>query len=156
MYLRRGLFRFMLLATLAWVGFVAYSAFATRPIDRMPVAMAELADYCRFKFRVTSDMSLGIVRYEAAAQYRQARASARGGNCRAYYQLSEGQVADLAARYFVQWLSDQQLQYQRQRRARLDAWIWDYLLRAVAPPLLAWTFFLLIFRIGAGARRKEA
>ena len=156
MYLRRGLFRLMLLATLAWVGYVAYSAVGTRPPNRMPVAVTELADYCRFKFRVSSDMSLGIVRYEASAQYRQARTSARGGTCRAYHQLSEGQVADLAARYFAQWLAGQQLQYQHQRRVDLDAWVWDYLFRAAAPPLLAWTFLLIVLRIGAGTRRREA
>ena len=38
MLMRRGIFRFLLVATLAWVAFVAYSAWGTVPPAVMPIS----------------------------------------------------------------------------------------------------------------------
>ena len=79
MQMRRGFFRLMLLATLGWVAFVAYNAWGTMPRGRMPVTVTQLSDYCRFAFRVSSDMSPYVVRYEAVAQYHHAKISVHPG-----------------------------------------------------------------------------
>jgi hypothetical protein len=157
MRMRRGFFRLMLLATLGWVAFVAYSAWGTMPKALMPVTATRISDYCRFAFSVTSDMSSYVVRYEAAAQYHRAKTSVQGTRCREYHQLSEEQVADIAGRVFMQWLSDQRMSFERQLNARLNTWIFNYLLHAIAPPLFVWllVFGLVWVRDGFG-RREEA
>jgi len=157
MRMRRGFVRLMLLATLGWVAFVAASAWGTMPKPVMPVVITQLADYCRFAFRVSSDMSPSVVRYEAVAQYHHAKTSVQGTRCRAYHQLSEAQVADIASSHFRQWLSDQRLRFERQHSARLNAWIFNYLLHALAPPLFVWLFVAAILWVSSGfTRRGEA
>jgi hypothetical protein len=157
MQMRRGFLRLMLLATLGWVAFVAYNAWGTMPRGQMPVTVTQLSDYCRFAFRVSSDMSPYVVRYEAVAQYHHAKTSVQGTRCRDFHQLSEDQVADIAGRHFVQWLNDQRLTYERQLNARLNSWIFNYLLHALVPPLFVWLLVLGIFWVSDGfAKREEA
>jgi hypothetical protein len=157
MRMRRGIFRLLLLATLGWVAFVAYNAWGTVPRPVMPIAVTQLQDYCRFAFRVSSDMSGYVVRYEAVAQYHRAKTSVQGSRCRDYHQLSEDQVADIASRAFLQWLGDQRLQFERQHNARLNGWIFNYLLHAVVPPVFVWLIVAAVVWVGAGfARRGEA
>jgi len=153
--MRRGLFRLTLLATLGWVGFVAVNAWGTIPKPVMPIAVTQLADYCRFAFRVSSDMSPSAVRYEAVAQYHRAKTSVQGTRCRDYHQLSEAQVADIASRSFAQWLSDQRLTFDRQHNARLNTWILNYLLHALAPPLFVWLLVFAVLWVADGFTRRE-
>jgi hypothetical protein len=153
--MRRGIFRLMLLATLGWVAFIAVTAWGTIPKPVMPITATQLADHCRFSFRVTSDMSPSVVRYEAVAQYHRAKTSVQGTRCREYHQLSEGQVADIASRYFVQWLSDQRLSFERRHNARLNAWIFNYLLHALAPPLFVWLLVFAVLWVSDGFTRRE-
>lgn len=155
MRMRRGIFRFLLVATLAWVAFVAYSAWGTVPRAAMPVAATELRDYCRFSFHVRSDMAPYVVRYEAVAQYRRVKTSVQGTRCRDYHQLSEEQVADIASRNFMQWLADQRLRFERDHNARVNAWIFNYLLHAVVPPIFVWLIIIAVLWIGDGFTRRE-
>jgi hypothetical protein len=155
MRMRRGIFRFLLVATLAWAAFVAWSAWGTVPHAVMPIAVTQLQDYCRFSFHVSSDMSTYVVRHEAVAQYHRAKTSVQGTRCRDYHQLTEDQVADIASRNFIQWLNDQRLQFERQHNARLNSWIFNYLLHAIVPPIFVWLIVVAILWVGAGFTRRE-
>src|SRR5437868_2238207 len=104
MNMHRGFLRLMLLATLAWVTFVAYDGWGRIPRFLLPVSVTQLYDYCRYNFRAASNMRPEVVRYEAVAQYHRARTSIEGTQCRAFHQVSEGQVADNAAREFLLWV----------------------------------------------------
>ena len=154
MRMRRGIFRLLLLATLGWVAFVAYNAFGTVPRAVMPVATTQLQDYCRFAFRVSSDMSAYVVRHEAVAQYHRAKLSVQGTRCRNYQQLGEDQVADIASRAFLQWQNDRRLQFGRDHNARLNSWIFNYLLHAIVPPIFVWLLIVAILWVTAGFTRR--
>ena len=154
MRMRRGLFRLLLLATLGWVAFIAYTAWGTVPRAAMPVAMTQLQDYCRFSFRVTSDMSAAVVRYEAAAQYRHAKSN-QDPRCRDYRQLTDAQVADIATQAYNHWLTDQRRIFASQHHAELTTWTFNYLLRAIVPPILVWLVIVALTWLG-GSNRGEA
>jgi len=155
MNMRRGLTRLMLLATLAWVTFVAYSAWGNLPKYDPPVAVTQLAEHCRYNFRVMSNMRVEIVRYEAIAQYHRQKTTVRNANCRAFQQTSEAQVADSAARRFVLWLDDQRLASNRQFNTVFDNWLGGYLIHALAPPLLVWLVLFAALWVGDGFTRRE-
>ena len=155
MNVRRGFLRLMLLATLAWVTFVAYDGWSRMPRYNPSIAITQLADHCRYKFRVTAATRLDFVRYEAVAQYHRQRLSLNEANCRAFLQVSEGQVAADAARIFRRWVADQQLENERQFNMRVDGWMWNYLLHALAPPLFVWLLFLTTLWVGDGFVRRE-
>src|ERR1700687_4095810 len=157
MNMRRGFFRLLLLATLAWVTFVAYSAWGRMPHYVLPISVTQLFDYCRYNFRIASNMRPEVVRYEAVAQYHRARTSVEGTNCRAFHQISEGQVADNAARTFLAWVDAERMSYERRHTLLVDNWMWNYVLHALAPPLLVWLLLLASLWVGEGfARREEA